>query len=58
MQENVVQIDSGMLINVEFSVKNVMYVEKILGILLHVVVKIENIYQGLKIIRQLCVMKL
>ena len=43
MQENVVQIDSGMLINVEFSVKNVMYVEKILGILLHVVVKIENI---------------
>ena len=58
MQENVVQINSGMLINVEFSVKNVMYVEKILGILLHVVVKIENIYQGLKIIRQLCVMKL
>ena len=43
MQENVVQIDSGMLINVEFSVKNVMYVEKILGILLHVVVKTENI---------------
>ena len=44
MQENVTQINGGIMINVDVSVKNVMYVKKIMfGILLHVIVKIENI---------------
>ena len=44
MKENVTQINGGIMINVGVSVKNVMYVKKIiLGILLHVVVKMENI---------------
>ena len=39
MQENVTQINGGIMINVNKNVKNVMYVKKILfGILLHVVV--------------------
>ena len=42
MEENVIQINGGITINVDFSVKNVMYV-KMFGILLHVVVKMENI---------------
>ena len=43
-EENVIQINGGITINVYVSVKYVMYVEKIIfGILLHVVVKIENI---------------
>ena len=44
MEENVIQINGGIIINVDVSVKNVMSVKKILlGILLHVVVKMENI---------------
>ena len=44
MEENVTQINGGIRINVDVSVKNVMYVKKIIfGILLHVVVKTENI---------------
>ena len=44
MEENVIQIDGEITINVGVSVKNVMYVKKIIfGILLHVVVKVENI---------------
>ena len=44
MDENVIQINNGITINVDVSVKNVMYVKKImLGILLHVVVKMGNI---------------
>ena len=40
-EENVIQINGGIMINVDVSVKNV---EKIMfGILLHVVVKMENI---------------
>ena len=42
MEENVIQINGGLTINVYLNVKNVMYVKKV-GILLHVVVKIENI---------------
>ena len=43
-EENVIQINGEITINVYVSVKYVMYVEKIIfGILLHVVVKIENI---------------
>ena len=44
MEENVIQISGGIMINVDASVINVMYVKKImLGILLHVIVKMENI---------------
>ena len=44
MEENVIQINGGIVINVDVSVKNVMYVKKnMLGILLDVIVKMENI---------------
>ena len=44
MEQNVIQINSGITINVDVSVKNIIYVKKIMfGILLHVVVTIENI---------------
>ena len=44
MKENVIQINGEIMINVDVSVKNVMYVKKIMfGILLHVVIKIGNI---------------
>ena len=41
---NVIQINGGITINVNVSVKNVMYVKEIIfGVVLHVVVKMENI---------------
>ena len=44
MEENVIQINSRITINVDVGVNNVMYLKKIIfGILLHVVVKMENI---------------
>ena len=44
MEENVIQINGGIMINVDVSVKNIMYVKNIMfGILLHVIVKIETI---------------
>ena len=44
MEKNIIQINVGIMINVDVSVKNVMYVKKImLGSLLHAVVKMENI---------------
>ena len=44
MGENVIQVNGKITINVDVSVKNVMSRKKIIfGILLHVVVKIENI---------------
>ena len=44
MEKVVTQINGGIMINVDASVKNVMYVKKIMfGILLHVIVKMENI---------------
>ena len=59
MEEILIKINGGRMINVNVSVKNVMYVEKIMfGILIHVIVKIENIYQGLWMIQQSCVVKL
>ena len=40
MEQNVIQINGGILINVDVSVKNIIYVKKIMfGILLHVFVK-------------------
>ena len=42
--KNIIQINGGMMINVDVSVKKFMYVKKIMfGILLHVIVKMENI---------------
>ena len=47
MKENVTQINCGIMrimIHIDVIVKNLMYVKKIiLGILLHVIVKMENI---------------
>ena len=44
MEEIVIQISGGMIINPDMSVKNVMYMKKIMfGILLYVIVKMENI---------------
>ena len=44
MEENVIQINGRITINVDVSVKSVMFVKKIIfEILLHVVVKMENI---------------
>ena len=44
MVENVIQIKSGITINVGASVKSMIYVKKIVfGILLHVVTKIVSI---------------
>ena len=50
-------MNGGITINVDVSVKNIIYVKKIMfGILLHVIVKIENILQVLWI--KLFMMKL
>ena len=44
MGQNVIQINVGITINVDMNVKNVIYVKNIMfGILLHVMVKMENI---------------
>ena len=47
MEENVIHINGRVAINVNVSIKNVIYVKKIIGILIHVVVKMENISQVL-----------
>ena len=44
MEENIIQINDGIKINVVVSVKNVMYVKKIMfEILLHVIAKMRSI---------------
>ena len=44
MEEIITEINGKITINVDVSVKNLMYVKKIMfGILLHVIVKMENI---------------
>ena len=44
MEKNVIQINGGITINVDVSVKSVMYVKKIIfGTLLRVVAKMGNI---------------
>ena len=44
MKENVIQINGGIMTNGDVSVKNVIYMKKIkFGILLHAIVKMENI---------------
>ena len=43
-EQNVIQINGGITINIDASVKTFMYVKKIMfEILLHVIVKMENI---------------
>ena len=60
MEENVIQINGGIMINVDMNVKkNVKYVKKIMfRISLHEVVKMENIEQVLWMIQQLFAMNL
>ena len=59
MNEYVIQINGGIRINADVSIKNTMYVEKIMfEILLHVVEKMENIWQVLWEIQLLRVIKL
>ena len=44
MEENVIQINGGITINVDVSVRNAMYAKKIMfEILLHEIVKMGNI---------------
>ena len=44
MEENVIQVSGGIMINVDVSVKNIIYVKKIIfGIQLHVVAKMVSI---------------
>ena len=44
MEQNVIQINGAITINVCVNVKNIIYVKMIMfGILLHVIVKMENI---------------
>ena len=44
MEENVMLINGGVTINIDVSVKNIIFVTKIkFGILLHLVVNIKNI---------------
>ena len=58
-ENNVIQINGEITINVDVSVKKFMYVKKIMfGILLHVIGKMENIYQVLWMIQWLRLMKL
>ena len=43
MEKNVIQVNGGIMINVEVRVKNIIYVKKIMfGILLYVIVKMGN----------------
>ena len=44
MEESIIQINSGIMINVDVSVKNIKFVKKIVfGILLHIAAKMKNI---------------
>ena len=44
MEQNLIQINGGITISVDVSVKKFMYLKKIMfGILLHVILKMENI---------------
>ena len=59
MEENVIQINGGTMINVDVNVKKVKYVKRIMfRISLHEVVKMENIEQVLWMIQQLFAMSL
>ena len=48
VEQNVIQINGEITINVDVSIKNIMYVKKIMfRILLNVIVRMENIHQVL-----------
>ena len=48
VEQNVIQINGEITINVDVSIKNIMYVKKIMfGIPLNVIVRMENIHQVL-----------
>ena len=52
MERNVIEINGGIMINADVSVNKIMYVKKIMfGIMLHVIVKMENIKQALWMIQ-------
>ena len=52
VEKNVIQINGGITINVDVSVKSIIYVKKIMfGILVHVFVKMKNIKQVLWMIQ-------
>ena len=58
MEENVSEINGGIIINVDASVRNIMYLKKIMfGILLHITMKMENIYWEWSMIQPLSVIK-
>ena len=59
MEQKVSEVNGGITINVHVSVKNIIYVKKILsGIQLHAIVKNENILQVLWMIQWLLVVQL
>ena len=59
IEQNVSQINRGIMINVDVGVKSIIYVKKIMfGNLLHVIMKMEKILQVLWMIQRLSVMKL
>ena len=59
MEESAIENNDRIAINVDVCVKNVIYVKNIIfGILLHVFVEMENIWQLLWMIKPLQVMKL
>ena len=56
MEKDVIQINGGIMINVNVTLKNVIYVKKIMfGIPLHIAVKMETFYQVLWLIQQIYV---
>ena len=58
MEQNVIQINGGIMINVSVSVKKFMYVKKIMfGILTDIIVETENVSQVLWMIQLLFEMK-
>ena len=58
IEQNVSHINGGILVNVDVAVKSIIYVKKMFGNLLHVIMKMEKILQVLWMIQQLSVMKL
>ena len=58
-EKNVNQVNSGITIYADVSVRNIIYVKKLMfGILVHVFVKMENIQKVLCMIQRLPVVKL
>ena len=58
ISQNLIQINGRIAINIDVSVKNILYVRKIMfGIPLHVIMKMENIQQVLWMIQGLSVLK-